>query len=490
MVTEPKTNRRRFDNDKSKGIRPSDILERSPPFDLSAEMGVLGSVLLNPDVCNELVLVLRDEDFYDDAHRKLFNHMRWMQEAGQKIDVTLLVSRLKDANDFELIGGAAYLAKLANSVANAAHAVYYAKIVREKATFRRLIDASTSILTDAYDETKEAKELVSQAEQRIFQIQDERNAASATVISTVLTSAMARINARMKGEQLSDGVMTHFTDFDSMTGGLHSGELIILAARPSMGKTAFAMNIAEQVAMKDHAPVLFVSLEMSAIELADRLLCSVARVNGSRLRNGTISHEDRMRLVQTAGQISQSALYIDDAPSRTVSEIAAVGRRVSQQEMRKEGGRKLGLIVIDYLQLIDPDNSKDPRQEQVAKIARRLKMLARELKVPILCLSQLNRQAEEGKDHRPKLSHLRESGAIEQDADVVMFVHREDYYARGEEADALRGQAEIIIAKQRNGPVGDVELVWERDFTRFSNKAGAHSADFADYAEFSTPGGY
>jgi replicative DNA helicase len=490
MFSEPKSVRRRFEGDKSKGVRPADILERSPPCDLSAEMGVLGSVLLNPDVCNELVMLLKDEDFFDDAHRKLYGHMRSMHDAGQKVDVTLLVSRLKDAGEFELIGGAAYLAKLANSVSNAAHAVYYAKIVREKATFRRLIDASTSILTDAYDESREAKELVSQAEQRIFQIQDDRNAASAHDISSVLKLAMARINARSKGEQLADGVMTHFTDFDSMTGGLHSGELIILAARPSMGKTALAMNIAEQVAMQDHAPVLFVSLEMSSIELADRLLCSAARVKGTQLRNGTISHEDRVKLVRTASQISTSPLYVDDAPSRTVSEIAAVGRRISQQETRKENGRALGLIVIDYLQLIEPDNSKDPRQEQVAKIARRLKMLARELKVPILCLSQLNRQAEEGKDHRPKLSHLRESGAIEQDADVVMFVHREDYYVRGEEAEAVRGQAEIIIAKQRNGPVGDVELVWERDYTRFLNKAGAHSSDFADYSEFSSPGGY
>ncbi len=490
MAFEQKSNQRRFDRERSQKPKPVDILERSPPFDMSAEMGVLGSILLNPEVCNDLVLLLKDEDFYDDAHRKLYHHVRTMHDAGQKIDVTLLVSRLKDVSEFEIIGGAAYLAKLANSVSNAAHAVYYAKIVRDKATLRRLIDASTSILRDAYDESHEPKELVSQAEQRIFQIQDERNSASASVISTVLTSAMARINARMKGEQLSDGVMTHFTDFDAMTGGLHAGELIILAARPSMGKTAFAMNIAEQVAMKEPAPVLFVSLEMSSIELADRLLCSIARVNGKRLRNGTISQEDRMRLVHSAAQLSQSPLYIDDAPSRTVSEIAAVGRRISQQEMRKPNGRALGLIVIDYLQLIDPDNPKDPRQEQVAKIARRLKMLARELKVPILCLSQLNRQAEEGKDHRPKLSHLRESGAIEQDADVVMFVHREDYFVRGEEAAAVRGQAEIIIAKQRNGPVGDCELVWESDFTRFSNKAGEHAADFANYAEFSTPGGY
>ncbi len=480
----------RYRSDEPKPIRPADYLDRSPPVDLTAEMAVLGSALLNPDVLNDLTMVIREDDFYDDAHLKLYKHMKEMHDSGRKIDVTLLVSRLKDANDFELVGGAAYLGKLANSVPNAAHAVYYAEIVREKATMRRLIEASSSILRDAYDESFEAKELTSQAEQRIFQIQDDRSANSASTISDVLKQAMHRINARMKGEQLADGVMTHFTEFDHMTGGLHSGELVILAARPSMGKTAFAMNIAEQVAMQELAPVLFVSLEMSSIELADRLLCSVARVNGSRLRNGSVTQEERQRLLQHASAISQSSLYVDDAPSRTVSEIAAVARRITQTETKKKDGRRLGLIVIDYLQLLEPDNPKDPRQEQVAKIARRLKMLARELEVPVLCLAQLNRQAEEGKDHRPKLSHLRESGAIEQDADVVMFVHREDYYARGEEADALRGNAEIIIAKQRNGPVGDIELLWERDFTRFSNKAAERYNEFDSSNDFSTPGGF
>ncbi len=267
-----------------------------------------------------------------------------------------------------------------------------------------------------------------------------------------------------------------------MTGGLHNGELIILAARPSMGKTALAMNIGEHCAIVQKAPVLFVSLEMSGIELADRMLCSLARVNGHRLRNGTISSDDRERLIHKANEISESPLYVDDSPSRTVSEIAATARRIK----RKENG--LGLIVIDYLQLIEPDNSRDPRQEQVAKIARRLKGMARELEVPLLCLSQLNRQAEDGKDHRPKLSHLRESGAIEQDADVVMFVHREEYYHRGEDKAQYAGQAEIIISKQRNGPVGDVELTWEAEYTRFSDRAPERHSEFDGLAEFDNSG--
>ncbi len=492
MVSEQKRVRKDESSKSRKDREPiSNILDRSPPFDLSAERAVLGSMLLNPDVVNDLSLILRADEFFDDAHQKLFRTMVNMFDSGRKIDVTLLVSELKTAGEFDLIGGAAYLAQLANSVPNAAHAVYYGEIVRAKATLRRLIDASSTILKDAYDETIDAKELMSQAEQRIFQIQDERNASHAQSVSDVLRDSLNRIDLRMQGKQLSTGVLTHFTDFDAMTGGLHAGELVILAARPSMGKTALAMNIAEHVSMKENAPTLFVSLEMGSIELVDRLLCSVAKVNGSRLRVGTITQDEQKRLLSQAAQISLAPLYIDDTPSRTVSEIAAVARRITQQETKKPNGRPLGLIVVDYLQLIEPDNSKDARQEQVAKIARRLKMLAREQKVPILCLSQLNRQAEDSKDHRPRLSHLRESGAIEQDADVVMFVHREEYFHRAEEAEQFAGQALIIIAKQRNGPIGEVELVWERNYTRFLNKAAQYHEDFNGMQNsFSTPGGY
>ncbi len=460
------------------------ILDRTPPCDVSAEIAVLGSILLMPDVMDDLVMVLKADDFYDDANRKLYQHVSDMIDLGQKIDVTLLVNRLKTMDDYEVVGGSAYLAKLANSVPNAAHAVFYAEIVRSKATLRKLIEAGTTILRDAYDEARDPKELLSQAEQRVFQIQDDRSSQSADSIGELLTVAMDRIDARMKGTHAVGGVDTHFGDYDTMSGGLHNGELVILAARPSMGKTAFALNIAENVALLGRAPVLFVSLEMSGIELADRLLCSVARVNGHRLRNGTISQDDRKRLVEKAVEVSNAPLYVDDSPTRTVSEIAAVARRIKQREKR------LGLIVIDYLQLIEPDNSKDPRQEQVAKIARRLKGLAREQEVPVLCLAQLNRQAEDSKDHRPRLSHLRESGAIEQDADVVMFVHREEYYHRGDEASQYAGQAEIIIAKQRNGPVGEIELSWEKEFTRFQDRAPERHSEFDSYNDFQTPGGY
>ncbi len=454
----------------------SEILDRQLPVDIDAELGVLGSMMIKPDVCDEISMALRADDFHDDAHRRLFEHLLELHNAGKPAgDMNLLVNSLKSKGDFELVGGSSYILKVIDSVPHAAHAMYYANIVREKSTYRSLIDASTEILRDAYDESHEAKNLLAQAEQKIFAILDNRGSTSVDTIKDILHEAMDRIDARMRGEHTLGGVDSGFSEFDALTGGMHNSELLILAARPSMGKTALAMNMAEYVALELQQPVLFVSLEMSAIELADRLLCSVAKVNGHRLRNGTISNEERLKLVEKAGLISQAPLYVDDSPSRTVTEIAAAARRVRRREKR------LGLIVIDYLQLIEPDNQRDPRQEQVARIARRLKGMARELNVPILCLAQLNRQAEEGKDHTPRLSHLRESGAIEQDADVVMFVHREEYYHRGEDAEQYAGQAEIIIAKQRNGPVGNVELVWRKEYTRFEDRAPERLQTFDQY---------
>ena len=478
MISEESNGRRR-----KKETSAAEILQRQQPFDLEAEMGVIGSVLLMPEISDEIAS-LRADDFYDDANRKIYETLREMHDTGEKIDITLLVSKLRTAGEYDKVGGAAYLAKLSASVPNAAHAVYYAEIVTEKAVYRKLIASSTEILKDSYEQTSAAKELCAQAEQKIFAIMDGRSSQSVHSISDVLHEAMDRMEARLRDDYDSGNAESGFSQFDEMTGGLHSGELIILAARPSMGKTALAMNIGEYVSINQKLPVLFVSLEMSGIELADRMLCSLARVNGHRLRNGTISPDDRERLIRKANEISQAPLFVDDSPSRTVSEIAAAARRIK----RREGN--LGMIVIDYLQLIEPDNSRDPRQEQVAKIARRLKGIARELSVPLLCLSQLNRQAEDSKDHRPRLSHLRESGAIEQDADVVMFVHREEYYHRGDEKAQFAGQAEIIIAKQRNGPIGDVELTWEADFTRFSDRAPERHNEFDDYAEFTSPGGF
>jgi replicative DNA helicase len=453
----------------------AELLDRQPPRSLEAEMSVLGSILLMPEVCDDVALMVRPEEFYDDANRIIYTHLREMHDAGKAVDLTLLIERLKKSNELEVIGGTAYLAQVMHSVATAAHAQHYAQVVRDHATLRSLIYASTEILRDAYDANQEPRELLATAEQKIFQILEFRGGGEVAEIRDVLTAAMSRLDARMKSDHTVGGVETGFTDFDKLTGGLHEGELIILAARPSMGKTALALNVAEYVTMHAHVGTLFVSLEMSNVELADRMLCSIAEVNGQRLRNGTISNEDRRRLIEKAAELSEAPLYVDDTPSRTITEIAAAARRLK----RRQG---LGLIVIDYLQLIEPDNAKDPRQEQVAKIARRLKGLARELKVPLLCLAQLNRQAEASKDNKPRLSHLRESGAIEQDADVVMFVHREEYYQNNDEdRQRVAGDAEIIIAKQRNGPVGDIKLAWRKDFTRFENAAARPYDEFEQY---------
>ena len=455
----------RIDSSHTAAKVSSEILDRLPPQNLEAEMGVLGSILLDPNLCDDVVMILRAEDFYADANRKLFGHVVQMHGEGNQVDTTLLVERLKGEGDFESVGGAAYLAEIMNSVAVAAHAVHYARIVRDKATLRSLIHASTEILRDAYDPTLEPRSMLGAAEEKIFAVHEERSTDHVANMHDVLMDAMQHIDHRLEHGGAT-GLPTGFVDLDQLTGGLHDSELVILAARPSMGKTALATNIADYVTCEANAVALFVSLEMAQLELAQRMLCARGKIDGRKFRGGTLSGDDRGDLVKASSELSQARLYIDDTPSRTITEIAACARRLKRKE-------NLGLIVIDYLQLIEPDNARDPRQEQVAKIARRLKGMARELAVPVLCLAQLNRQAEATKDNRPRLSHLRESGAIEQDADVVMFVHREEYYYTAEEAleRELVGKADLIISKQRNGPTGDVRLTWRQEFTKFENQA-------------------
>lgn len=459
-----------------RGPDPADPLTHSLPQNLEAERAVLGSILLLPEVFDEVALLVRPGDFYDDPNRVIYQHLLDMHDSGQRIDAMLLVERLRKAEAYESVGGAAYLAEIAKQVPTAAHAEYYARIVAEKAVLRSLVHAGTDIVHDAFDPSVEVRQTLGRAEERVFSILEGRGLTQFTSISEVLQESLDRIDARIDHEHAIGGLSTGLDDLDQLTGGLQKSELTILAARPSMGKTALAMNIAEHVALQVGAPVLFVSLEMSGIELADRLLCSVAEVNGHRMRNGTITQEERRKLIEAAARISQSPLFVDDSPSRTMTEIAANCRRLK----RRDG---LGLIVIDYLQLIEPDNPRDPRQEQVSKIARRLKGLAREIEAPVLCLAQLNRQVDGTSDKRPQLSNLRESGAIEQDADVVMFVHRDEYYQTNEEdRQAVRGEADLFIRKQRNGPTGDIKLTWLHEFTRFRNYAQKAYAEFESYA--------
>ena len=383
--------------------RLGELLERQPPRSVEAERAVLGSLLLLPEVCDEVALILRADDFYDDAHGRIFRHILRMREDNRPIDPQLLVQALKDAGEYEMIGGAAYLLEMSQEVATAAHAEHFARIVRDKAVLRSLIHAGTDIIQDASDPTVDAREMLARAEERVFRILDTKGENKVTTIHEVLLDSLARIDARKQNQHAVGGIETGYIDYDELTGGLHDSELVILAARPSMGKTALALNMVEHIAIDERGPArptLLVSLEMSAIELGDRLLCSRARVNGHRLRNGQLSSSELSKLIATASDVSRAPLFIDDSPSRNMTEIAATARRLKRRE-------NLALLVVDYLQLIEADNSRDPRQEQVARIARRLKGLARELSIPVLCLAQLNRQVEATRDNKPQLSHLR-----------------------------------------------------------------------------------
>ena len=461
-MTKSFKNRKKYQDNEQQNFT---MFDRLPPHNLEAERGVVGAILLNPTVCDDVAVIVRTSDFYAEANRIIYEHLIAMHSSGSGIDLMLLVEHLKTGGDFEAAGGEAYLAELMGSVHVTAHAGHYATIVRDKAVLRELINASAVILHDAYEPEHTPRELVGKAEERIFAINDDRSGSQAVLMQDVLLETFRILDSRF-GKGGTNGVPTGFIDLDEMTGGLHESELLILAARPSMGKTAFAANIADHVAVIQKKTTIVFSLEMARMELAQRMLCCRGRVDAHKLRAGYLSEADRQALAKASGELSVAPLYIDDSPSRTVTEIGAVARRIKRKE-------DLGLIVIDYLGLIEPDNPADTRQEQVAKIARRLKGLARELKVPVLCLSQLNRAAEATRDNRPRLSHLRESGAIEQDADVVLFVHREEYYHKREEAEekGIVGQAEIIIAKQRNGPIGDTKLAWLGQYTLFANLA-------------------
>ena len=468
----------RLDTKHASGRLGSEILDRLPPQNLEAEKGVLGSLLLDPQMCDEVILVLQADDFYADANQKLYRHLVALHDEGKRIDTTLLVERLRHAGELEAIGGAEYLAEVLHSVPYAANALHYAEIVRQKAILRALIHVSTEILREAWDPGMEVRDVINQAEEKIFAVRDRRSTDQVTDIHDVLVEAFARIDARLEHGE-GGGTPTGFKDLDALTGGMHGSELVILAARPSMGKTALAMNMAEYIAIEAGVPTLFVSLEMARLELAQRLLCSQGRIDANKFRSGFLSGDDRKKLIEASAKLGKAPIFIDDTPARTVTEIAACARRLKRKH-------NLGLIVIDYLQLIQPDDPRDPRQEQVAKMARRLKVLARELSLPVLCLSQLNRQVEAGKEgHRPKLSHLRESGAIEQDADVVMFIHREEMYYSKEEAQErnLCGLADLFVEKQRNGPTGDIKLAWLDKFTRFENLSQQPHEEFGGYAQ-------
>ena len=449
------TSRRRSN---SKSTREM-IGEGVPPQNLDAERAVLGSILRDHLCMLDVVQVIKEADFYSANHQKIFQTMTEMFERNEPIDVLTVGEHLARKNLLNEIGGAATLMGLFEGILTAAGVTHYAKIVHEKAILRNLIHVSTEILRDSYEGQGNPEETLAEAEKKIFSILENRVTQGTSSLKDVMKSVFDRISDRhRKDGSHCGGVPSPFFDLDEMTNGWQESELIILAARPSMGKTAFALNLVEHVAVDQKMPTLFVSLEMSELELGERLLCSRARFNSHTLRRGRATGDDMPHLVDVTNELSEAPLYIDDLPGQTMLKIGATARRLKRKHDIK-------LIVIDYLQLIEADDKGASRQEQITTISRRLKNLARDVKVPVIALSQLNRASESREGHRPRMSDLRESGSIEQDADVVLLLHRDDAYDPQDNPNT----AEVIIAKQRNGPVGDVKLTFRKEMTRFEN---------------------
>jgi replicative DNA helicase len=435
--------------------------DRLPPQNLDAERSVLGSMLRDNDAISAVVQIINAESFYADAHRKIFQVMADLNgKGGQPVDLVLLAEELIKRGQLEDVGRAPYLAELWDAAPTAANAEYYARIVRDKAIIRNLIHASTEILRDSYEQGQPAEELLETAERKILDIAQMGITGQTTTLEQAITETYRRIDDRATGKQKAGGLSTGFADLNELTAGLHDGELIIIAARPSVGKTAFSLNLVRNIIVDEKEPVFFVSLEQSRIELAERLLCAQARVDSHRLRKGTLNSDDMDRLIDAGGVLRNGKLFIDDSPVQSMLRIAANARRLKLRHAIK-------LIVIDYLQLIEPDNRRDPRQEQVAQISRRLKALAKELQIPLVALAQVNRSSEDRQDHRPRLADLRESGSIEQDADTVMLLHRPDRYEPGQH----EGIIELIIGKQRNGPTGEITLAYLKQFMRYEDYA-------------------
>lgn len=441
---------------------------RVPPQNLDAERGVLGSILLLNEAIDDVGEVLKAEHFYSDGHQKIYTAIRDLYENNIKgIDGVTLANELVRRGELEEVGGAAYLGEILDSVPHAAHVRYYSEIVREKWLQRSLIYACTEILAESYELSTDIEDLLQSAERRVFGIVEQQEGAGNIAIGDILMDAFDRIEERLAREGDVTGVTTGFSDLDAQTTGLQPTELVILAARPSMGKTAFVCNIAEAVARHANKGVLLFSLEQSNLELAERFLCITSRVNGHDLRAGNLTADQRDQLMAASDDLARLPLFIDDKPGRTMAQIAALARRLHRKS-------PLGVIIIDYLQLVEPDDKNSPREQQIASISRRLKFLAKELRVPVIALSQLNRGVELREDKRPRLADLRESGAIEQDADMVMFLHRPDAY----DPEDRPGEAEIVVAKHRSGPTGIVRLTWRKEYMRFENYSPMADTDF------------
>lgn len=451
------------------GINPTGdtaaLIERMPPHDLSAEAGVLGSMIIDPSVIGPVCMFLqKSESFFKEENQVIFRVLTELFESNTPVDAMILHSTLKTKNLLEQIGGIDYIKELANAVPTSAHAEYYAAIVKEKAMLRSLISACTSTLRDCYDSGDPAATVLDRGEGRIFEIAQQKVSNQPVPLTDVLHETFEMLD-RQNGEHFS-GVQSGFIELDNLTSGLQRGEMVIIAARPSVGKTAFAMNIVEHVGIDREKSCAVFSLEMSKQQLAQRMLCSRSGVDSHKLRRGMLSKQDRDRLSYAVGELAKGQVFIDDTPGLTLMDLRTKARRLKLQH-------NIELICIDYLQLMEAPGKAENRQQEIATISRGVKALARELDVPVLCLSQLNR-ASESEQRLPRTSDLRESGSIEQDADVVMLLHRESVMHRGDQewADANPdkvNEALVIVAKQRNGPCDTVKLTFLSGQTRFVN---------------------
>jgi len=444
---------------KRKEVEEMDF-NKVPPHDLEAEQAVIGSMLTDKEAVISAIEVLSDEDFYREDNRIIYSAIMNLYNRGEPIDIITLKSELSSMGKFDAVGGLEYLAELPEKVPTTANVDKYIKIVEEKAALRTLIKTANELITLGYDPTQEVDELMDNAEKKIFGVMQNRSQKSYSSMKDILVETFIELEELYNRKEHVTGVPTGFIDLDYKTAGLHGSELILVAARPAMGKSAFALNIATNAAVRAKTPVAIFSLEMSKEQMANRILCSEALVDSNKVRTGKVEDDDWTKLAEASGILSEAQIYIDDTPGISIMEIRAKCRKMKLE-------KDIGLVVIDYLQLVQGSSKRAAsREQEIAEISRSLKILAKEINVPVIALSQLSRAPEQRPDHRPMLSDLRESGSIEQDADIVMFLYRDDYYNQDSDK---KNVAEVILAKHRAGSTGTVELAWLGSYTKFAN---------------------
>ena len=435
-------------------------LGKVPPHDVEAEQAVLGSMLTDKDAVISAIEVLKEDDFYRTDNKSIYEAIMNLYNRAEPIDIITVKAELESLGKFEQVGGLEYLASLPDKVPTTANAMKYIKIVEEKSTLRNLIKTANEIIELGYDPTEDVSDIMEGAEKKIFNIMQNNDKKSYSPIKDILVDSFTQLEELYNRKQHITGVPSGFTELDYKTAGFHGSDLVLIAARPAMGKSAFALNIATNAAVRANVPVVIFSLEMSKEQMVNRILCSEAMVDSNKVRTGKLEEDDWTKLAGSIGPLSDAEIYIDDTPGISVMEIRAKCRKLKLE-------KNIGMVVIDYLQLVQGSNRRNgSREQEISEISRSLKILAKELNVPVIALSQLSRAVEQRPDHRPMLSDLRESGAIEQDADIVIFLYRDDYYNKDSEKKDI---AEVIIAKHRGGSLGTVELLWLGSYTKFVN---------------------